>query len=294
MLTSRGTLRICVVGVGLSVSVIIARDFACLIPLTPLALFVSSGVVQTIAEGCLASFIATFFVTLQTYRNDKLAYLRQTYSGLKLVYTTINPLANYMGIMRTVVCNAEISSHLAGFRGVHYGDLESAEGLQAYRKDMVADEVVFHKLMDAATYLSSYLGELVKGAAYVKTLNLGYRGKLRKEMTAYSNELEGFTVLLSELVSKCRRVYSEYTAVRQTPEELASALRTLREAIPEVGTTCGECLSSGLDLRNQTNTLILSIEAELGKYATGSWAQERKASDAVASCDIAEKSRRLK
>ena len=43
MLTSRGTLRICVVGVGLSVSVIIARDFACLIPLTPLALFVSSG-----------------------------------------------------------------------------------------------------------------------------------------------------------------------------------------------------------------------------------------------------------
>ena len=199
-----------------------------------------------------------------------------------------------MGIMRTVVCNAEISSHFAGFRGIHHGDLESAEGLQAYRKDMVADEVVFHKLMDAATYLSSYLGELVKGAAYVKTLNLGYRGKLRKEMTAYSNELEGFTVLLSELVSKCRRVYSEYTAVRQTPEELASALRTLREAIPEVGTTCGECLSSGLDLRNQTNTLILSIEAELGKYATGSWAQERKASDAVASCDIAEKSRRLK
>lgn len=294
MFTSRGTLRICVVGVGLSVLVIIAREFATLITLTPLALFVSSLVVQTIAEGCLASFIVTIFVTLQTYRNDKLAYLRKTYSGLKLVYTTINPLANYMGIMRTIVCNAEISSHLAGFRGEHYGDLESAEGLQAYRKDMAADEVVFHKLMDATTYLSSYLGELVKDAAYVKTLNLEYRGKLRKDLTAYSNELEAFTVLLSELVSKCRRVYSEYTTVRQTPEELASALRTLREAIPEVGTMCGECLSSGLDLRNQTNALILSVEAELGKYATGSWVQERKASDAVASCDATEKSRRLK
>lgn len=277
MFTSRGIIKICILGGIASIGI---------------RLYTPYGVLQAIADSCLASFIVTGLVTLKSYQDEKTDYLKQTYVGLKLLYHELSSISKYIQVLRKSTLAVQGDYMFASAKCV---GLDEVEGRRIFLDDLRLSEISFNRLVVVSNYVGDCLRTLVKDITQVQVVWQVFKQKqLYLDVKIHMAELEKYTEELRELVGLCGNVYSHHITLRDTVEDSCSILKRFEGYMHNLGTKVNECSRLTYALKTQTDKLITEIESEIISSTGGShWEREKRVVDSVAGWEIMKKSHDL-
>lgn len=248
---------------------------------------------QALLDSCIASFIVTGLLTLNTRYYERVEGLKNLHISLREVYYDLDLLRRYIMVaelvMFSVIWDYEFAIQNVRIRNVAKNESEDA-AFSALLDELAKCEDSFNRLESTLNQIGCFISELEKHVFQVNLYKYAGRRTLRVGVSAYVDKLNTMLADLCKRLDNCSNVclgFGPLSVLYNQHDAKLRCLDLMDKHIEDLKVFKKESLPIVSDLEAQTRELLGVIEAKIGRYISSMFGNySRRVADVSASSRV--------